>query len=705
MEGSQLESRVDSWPEEVALVVAIAAKASTLHILNGRFAETLSLESSEESAGTAEPTSTPGLDEKAPSSPTQSEALGAATNRMAALKRENAQEAATWLARVCAHIGVRLDQLPDALGPDVKLPLPAPSEGQSTSQEQRQWDTVWELVLVSLGLVGTSVPTAKDEPSGSEKGGDHGGGQRDRSNGEVDSEKNLASKLGSKVSSLFSSGPSPSTPASPSSNPPAPDNTATSPPSPTTTPPLNYTALSRSLLVRTLTFLSIPESLLTDVEHTIAQFLFFQLQERNQNSSDSTAARQETDKARDRVGWDSAAKEYRERAAKKGNALKWAATGAGFVLGGVAIGLTGGLAAPAIAAGLGTFGIATFSGAGGAVLIGTLLGLGGGGLAGYRTHRRMKGLEDVRFEPIQDQDAHEFPQIPSLTATIVASGFLLDAEDSVEPWRSYVRSSRADAYALKADPQTFLEAGRSLDKYIQNRLLTMGGVEVVKRTALAAIYAGVALPLTLFQTATTAFDSDFTRCRDKAQKAGVLLAEILQKEVQGKRPVVLIGYGPGASLILSCLEHLHSLSLSSLVYSAVLISLPSSPSRSTWARARSVVAHELVNAWSANDWVLAIAARLYTLSPSIAGIRPVSRVEGITNVDVSDLVTRGHLEIRQKLGLILERVMDKRDEQPSSSFGGGGSTRSAAEAAEEQDQLAEEMATLDVDALACRKGL
>lgn len=308
----------------------------------------------------------------------------------------------------------------------------------------------------------------------------------------------------------------------------------------------------------------------------------------------------------------------------------------------------------------------------------------------------MKGLEDVRFEPIQDQDAHEFPQIPSLTATIVASGFLLDAEDSVEPWRSYVRSSRADAYALKADPQTFLEAGRSLDKYIQNRLLTMGGVEVVKRTALAAIYAGVALPLTLFQTATTAFDSDFTRCRDKAQKAGVLLAEILQKEVQGKRPVVLIGYGPGASLILSCLEHLHSLSLSSLVYSAILISLPSSPSRSTWARARSVVAHELVNAWSANDWVLAIAARLYTLSPSIAGIRPVTGVEGITNVDVSDLVTKGHLEIRQKLGLILERVMDKRDEQPSSA---GGGARLAAAASEEEDELAEEMAALDVDAL------
>lgn len=690
MEGSQLETRVDSWPEEVAFVVAIAAKASTLHILNGRFADPLSLGSSEESADTSN------LDEQAPSPSTQKEALDAATVRMATLKRETAQEAATWLSRVCAHVGVPLDQLPDSLGPDVKLPLPAPDEGQSTSLEQRQWDTVWELVLVSLGLVGTSAPTAKDPPNGSgDDSGDGGGGNKEGRQGATDGEKNLASKLGSKVGSLFSSGPSTSTPASPSSNPPASEK-ATSISSSTAPPPLNYTALSRSLLVRTLAFLSIPESLLTDVEHTIAQFLFFQLQERNQDSSSSSSAQQETEKARARVGWDAAAREYRERAAKKGNALKWAATGAGFVLGGVAIGLTGGLAAPASAAWLGTFGIATFSGAGGAVLVGTLLGLGGGGLAGYRTHRRMKGLEDVRFEPIQDQDAHEFPQIPSLTATIVASGFLLDAEDSVEPWRSYVRSSRADAYALKADPQTFLEAGRSLDKYIQNRLLTMGGVEVVKRTALAAIYAGVALPLTLFQTATTAFDSDFTRCRDKAQKAGVLLAEILQKEVQGKRPVVLIGYGPGASLILSCLEHLHSLSLSSLVYSAILISLPSSPSRSTWARARSVVAHELVNAWSANDWVLAIAARLYTLSPSIAGIRPVTGVEGITNVDVSDLVTKGHLEIRQKLGLILERVMDKRDEQPSSA---GGGARLAAAASEEEDELAEEMAALDVDAL------
>ena len=97
----------------------------------------------------------------------------------------------------------------------------------------------------------------------------------------------------------------------------------------------------------------------------------------------------------------------------------------------------------------GTVGIAAFSGAGGAVLIGTLLGLGGDeslvqnspslsarsldlthrhrclrGLAGYRTHRRMKGLENVSFSPLKDEDGRELPQIPSLTATSESRRFL-----------------------------------------------------------------------------------------------------------------------------------------------------------------------------------------------------------------------------------------------------------------------------------------
>lgn len=148
--------------------------------------------------------------------------------------------------------------------------------------------------------------------------------------------------------------------------------------------------------------------------------------------------------------------------------------------------------------------------------------------------------------------------------------------------------------------------------------------------------------------------------QDKAKKAGVLLAEILEKEVQGKRPVVLvrprplfspprtlppltpssacslakrqIGYGPGASLIFSCLQHLHQLELGHLVYAVTLISLPDSPSPVAWAAARSVVSHELINAYSTNDWVLGIAARLYTLSTRIAGC--VARASALSSLSL-----------------------------------------------------------------------
>ncbi|KAK4700630.1 hypothetical protein P7C70_g5613, partial [Phenoliferia sp. Uapishka_3] len=403
-----------------------------------------------------------------------------------------------------------------------------------------------------------------------------------------------------------------------------------------------YSALDRTLVVRTASGLGVSLKTVEDAEKSIAQFLYFQLSEEEGGPKADGGSN----------GWDEAAQEEKEKAAKKGKMLKWAATGAGFVLGGVAIGLTGGLAAPALAPFLvGGLGIAAFSGAGGAILIGTLLGLGGGGLAGYRAHSRLKGLEELAFEQLKKPDV---PSIPSLTATICCSGFLLDLEDSVSPWRPSFEKSNLDTFALKVDTATFLSAGRSLDKYLRNKVLQMGGQEILKTTALSALYAGVALPLAIFSGASTVLDSDFSRCRDKARKAGILLAEILEKKVQGSRPVILVGYGPGATIIFEALLELHRRELGSLVYIAILISLPSSPNAVKWASARSVVSNRLVNCHSTNDWVLAIAARLYTLSASVAGMQPVS-AEGVENVDCSDLVT-GHLELRGKITEILERV-------------------------------------------------
>lgn len=41
----------------------------------------------------------------------------------------------------------------------------------------------------------------------------------------------------------------------------------------------------------------------------------------------------------------------------------------------------------------------------------------------------------------------------------------------------------------------------------------MGGMEILKKTALHAVIAGISLPLTVVNTSTMLLDSDFSRCR------------------------------------------------------------------------------------------------------------------------------------------------------------------------------------------------
>ena len=98
----------------------------------------------------------------------------------------------------------------------------------------------------------------------------------------------------------------------------------------------HYTAIRRSCLVYLLAALNIPLSLLINVEKATAQQLYFQMLE---------AEREKNKKGSATSGKTSSAL---AAATAKAGSWKWAATGAGFLAGGLAIGITGGLAAPAI---------------------------------------------------------------------------------------------------------------------------------------------------------------------------------------------------------------------------------------------------------------------------------------------------------------------------------------------------------------------
>ncbi|KDE07765.1 hypothetical protein MVLG_02035 [Microbotryum lychnidis-dioicae p1A1 Lamole] len=599
----KLSSRASQFDAHDSLLVCIAAKLATTYCLSHRYTQKLSLsDATNETSSQDDNEAVTGGGTRQPESAKKE--LDSEQVRANQLMRATIADATGWLLDITRQFNIDLNALPDTPpqeedGHAHELDQ-AFHSADSKATEEKARNVAFELVLVSVGL------------------------------GEYAREE-LKNKSKATGSSWFSSSSS----NRESSEVPEPN--------------LNYTALSRTLVVRTCQLLAIGEDEVVNAERFISQALYFELQakqqakEKGKDGSTIPGGSQE---------WDQAAQTYRKEQAGRTSALKWGATAAGFVAGGAIIGLTGGLAAPAVAPLLaGTLGISMFAGSGGIILIGTLLGFGGGGLAGYRTHRRMEGLKEVTFEPIAEADV---PAIPSLTATIVASGFLLDLNDSTFPWLPAYHRSPTDTYALKVDPQAFLEAGRNYSSWVRDKLVTLGGTEFIKHTALAAVYAGVALPISIYSGATMVLDSDFTRCREKAKKAGILLAEILEKRVQGTRPVRLMGYGPGATLLFRCLIELHKRSLGDLVYDVVLIGLPESPNRISWAAARSVVAHELVNAYSTNDWTLAIHARLYTLSNRVGGLTAVE-VEGVRDVEVSDLV-QGHLEMREKVDAILKRV-------------------------------------------------
>ena len=113
------------------------------------------------------------------------------------------------------------------------------------------------------------------------------------------------------------------------------------------------------------------------------------------------------------------------------------------VAAGTLFAVTGGLAAPGIAAGLAasgftaaTTGLVTTLTSTAAVT--TIFGVGGGGLAAYKTHRRIKGLTDFSFQRENgngmtgskdktDSDAELF-------TTICISGWLKDTRDFQRPW-------------------------------------------------------------------------------------------------------------------------------------------------------------------------------------------------------------------------------------------------------------------------------
>jgi len=402
----------------------------------------------------------------------------------------------------------------------------------------------------------------------------------------------------------------------------------------------HYSAHSRILLLHLTSSLHIPLSVLKTDEHTIARGLLEAAQTQLNADAETKKAANESSTSR-----------------------KWK-VGLASVAGAALIGVTGGLAAPLLAAGIGTvmggLGLGATAAAGylgtlasSSVLVGGLFGAYGARMTGKAMDDYAREVEDFGFIPIH-QFHHPYKhdkEFRRLRIAIAVSGWLNSKEDVVVPWR--VIHSNIEGFALRWELEALMKLGNSMDSFVKSAAWNYAKGQIIKRTIFGALSAGL-WPLGLLKISSI-IDNPFSVAKVRAEKAGEVLADALINRVQGERPVTLIGYSLGARLIFSCLQTLADRKAFGLVESVVFLGSPCPSDPADWRRIRSVVSGRVVNVFSTNDYILAFLYRTSSIQLGVAGLEPVLGVHGVQNIDVSELVN-GHLRYRYLTGSILKKI-------------------------------------------------
>lgn len=402
----------------------------------------------------------------------------------------------------------------------------------------------------------------------------------------------------------------------------------------------HYSAHSRILILYLTSSLGLSLSVLKKDEEAIAQGLL-------EAASQQLNADAETKKAAD----------------ASHTARKWKVGLAG-VAGAALIGVTGGLAAPLLAAGVGTvmgglgLGATAAAGylgtlAGSTVLVGGLFGAYGAKMTGKAMDNYARQVEDFAFLPIhRSQDPkHQDNESRRLCVAIAISGWLREPDEVSKPWR-YI-SKGTEGFALRWELEALLKLGHSLETFVTSAAWGFAKKKIIERTLFATLSAAL-WPLSLLKVASI-LDNPFSVATYRAEKAGEVLADALINKVQGERPVTLVGYSLGARLIYSCLQKLAERKAFGLIENVVLVGSACPSDTADWRRIRAVVSGRVVNVFSTQDYVLAFLYRTSSAQIGVAGLQPVLGVHGVQNVDVSELVD-GHLQYRYLTGSILRKI-------------------------------------------------
>jgi hypothetical protein len=217
----------------------------------------------------------------------------------------------------------------------------------------------------------------------------------------------------------------------------------------------------------------------------------------------------------------------REQREKRSRWKKVAAVAGATVGGGVLIGLTAGLAAPFIAAGagavVGASGGAFLASTGGIVLITSLFGGAGAGMAGKAMMNRMGDLKEFDFTAIGPA-----PVEPSMHVIIAVTGWVRHQDDDyAEPWRRL--ADGAEQYSVRWESQELAYLGDYMYTKLSSSALGIATTQVLSQTVLHSLLAAVTWPLLLINAAEV-IDNAWSRCQSRADR---MQCQYLSTRVRG----------------------------------------------------------------------------------------------------------------------------------------------------------------------------
>ncbi|KAM5431290.1 hypothetical protein McanMca71_003754 [Microsporum canis] len=350
--------------------------------------------------------------------------------------------------------------------------------------------------------------------------------------------------------------------------------------------------------------------------------------------------------------WDEA--EHLESRRKAALKQRYLIMGLATVGGGLVIGLSAGLLAPVIGAGLAagftTIGVsgtgAFLGGVGGTALITSGATVAGSTIGIKASERRTGAVKTFEYRPLHNNKR--------LNLIVTVSGWMNGKIDDIRLPFSTVDPIMGDIYSVLWEPEMLQSTGQTIN-ILATEALTQGLQQVLGATILTALMASLQLPIVLTKLSYL-IDNPWNVSLARANAAGLILADSLINKNLGNRPVTLLGFSLGSRLIFSCLKELANKGAFGLVQNVYLFGSPVVVSKDDYTRARSVVSGRFVNGYSSNDWILGYLFRATSGGiMRVAGLAPVEGIPGIENVNVTNLVS-GHMAYRTAMPRLLREV-------------------------------------------------